>query len=619
MPARLWLARQLGLARGAALVAAVAYQCTPYLLPYVSRTSVMLLPWVGLPWLVGLARRAVRRGGWRDPALFALVVVTVGAVNATATLLVAVGPVLWLVHEAWGQVPVRRVLAAAARLGVLAAGACVWWIGAVAVQGRYGADVLTYSETYDAVSSTASAAEVVRGQGYWLGYVQTPVPTTSMTEVYQTSPLLVGLGFALVVLALGGLVLVSWRHARFAAWSILAGVVLAAAAHSTGTPSLLARLLVDHSTNSIVLGLRSSTRAIPLVALGLGLGLGALAQAASARLHAPRLVPALAIALTLANLPALWSFDLVDQFNDRDDPIPSTWVDTARALDETPPGGRTLQLPGAEFGAHTWGVTTDPVLAGLSRRPLLTRDLLPLGSAGLMDTFLALDDRIQNGAFEPASIATMARVLGADRIVVPLDWDAARYGTLPPVPFADALADAPGLSLLSRDETAAVFAVDDPLPVTRTASAGDVLFVGDGAGVVDAAAAGLVDGRELLLAAAALDVSELSAAARSASAVILTDTNRKRARHWRTSQDVLGETEGLASTSVAAAGDFRLPVYPDQPPSALTHAEQRGHVVASAQRVRRSARVQAGGPGGTRRGRHREHSVARRTRCRSDR
>src|SRR5690606_17212960 len=49
-----WCGRLLGLDVVAALVAAVAYQLSPYVLPYVSRTSVMLLPWAGLGWIVGM-------------------------------------------------------------------------------------------------------------------------------------------------------------------------------------------------------------------------------------------------------------------------------------------------------------------------------------------------------------------------------------------------------------------------------------------------------------------------------------------------------------------------------------------------------------------------------------
>ena len=42
---------------------------------------------------------AARRGGWRYPALFALVVALVGGVNATSMLLIGIGPALWLVSR----------------------------------------------------------------------------------------------------------------------------------------------------------------------------------------------------------------------------------------------------------------------------------------------------------------------------------------------------------------------------------------------------------------------------------------------------------------------------------------------------------------------------------------
>ena len=54
---------------------------------------------------------------------------------------------------------------------------------------------------------------------------------------------------------------------------------------------------------------------------------------------------------------------------------------------------RVMQLPGAEFGAFRWGYTVDPPLPGLTDKPLITRDLLPLGSPGAMDLLYALDDR----------------------------------------------------------------------------------------------------------------------------------------------------------------------------------------------------------------------------------
>ena len=77
-----WLFRMLGTRRRGALAGALVYMLTPYQLAFTARISVLLLAWAGLPWLVGLTIRAVRHGGWRDPALFALVVLTIGSVNA---------------------------------------------------------------------------------------------------------------------------------------------------------------------------------------------------------------------------------------------------------------------------------------------------------------------------------------------------------------------------------------------------------------------------------------------------------------------------------------------------------------------------------------------------------
>ena len=57
-----WLARLLGIVGAAAVAAAAVYQLSPYVLPYLSRTSLMLLPYAGLGWIVGLTVLAARRG-----------------------------------------------------------------------------------------------------------------------------------------------------------------------------------------------------------------------------------------------------------------------------------------------------------------------------------------------------------------------------------------------------------------------------------------------------------------------------------------------------------------------------------------------------------------------------
>ena len=108
------------------------------------------------------------------------------------------------------------------------------------------------------------------------------------------------------------------------------------------------------------------------------------------------------IALAAVNLPAAWNGGFVDPVLSRDEDPPAAWMAAAAELDSLPAGFRVMQLPGAEFGAFRWGYTVDPPLPGLTERPFVSRDLLPLGSPPAMDLLYALDDRFQTGIAEPA-------------------------------------------------------------------------------------------------------------------------------------------------------------------------------------------------------------------------
>ncbi|HXW33430.1 MAG TPA: alpha-(1-_3)-arabinofuranosyltransferase family protein, partial [Acidimicrobiales bacterium] len=168
----LYLSRVLGLTRPGRSVAALAFMLSPYFLQYAGRISVILLPWAGLPWMVALTALALRRGGWRHPALLALVVASVSGINASSVLYVAVAPALWLVYAVavereatWGQ-----AVLTAGKVALLSLGCCLWWIAGLAVEAGYGVDVLRYTETVPATSQTSNASEVIRGLGYWYFY-----------------------------------------------------------------------------------------------------------------------------------------------------------------------------------------------------------------------------------------------------------------------------------------------------------------------------------------------------------------------------------------------------------------------------------------------------------------
>jgi arabinofuranan 3-O-arabinosyltransferase len=612
-----WCARTLGASPAGALAAGMVYALSPYLLGYEHRTSVLLLPWAGLGWWVGLAVLSGRTPGWRYPALFALVAFTVGGQNATAVLLCGLGPALWLLHAALSRTVAPRVAAAAAgRIAVLTAAVSAWWFVPILVQAHYGADVLAYSETVQAVSVTSLASEVIRGLGYWLFYGGDITGRWAASSTpYLQNPGLIALGFAMPAIGVAAVAVLRWPHRTYLALLVVVGVVVAVGAHPFGEPSPLGAFIKGSSARSaLILALRSSTRAIPLVLLAFSLAVAMVLTALADRV--PRVAVPLAglvCALAVLQLPSLWNGTLVDRVLRRPEALPSWWTDAAAALGAQGDSTRIFELPGAEFAAYRWGVTTDAILPGLTSRPVVTRDLLPLGTVPAMDLLFALDDRFQTGTVDPAAIAPVARLFGAGDVVLRGDAAFERYqtprpeetwalysGGVPglgrPVTYGPFQPNVPAVPMI--DETAlsdpaigtpvppvAVLPVQQPDPIMRARDASRRVVVdGSGDGVVDAAVAGLLDGSSTVLYAASTpDVASLRAVASSAE-LIVTDSNRDRARQWRGSQDTVGYTEdGGLATLVNDPADQRLNVFPGAPDSARTLAEQRGaaRVVAS--------------------------------------
>ena len=594
-----WAARLLGLAKSGALVAAVVYQLSPYILPYVSRTSAMLLPWAAVGWLVGLTIRAAtsdRR--WRHPALIALVLVSCSAVNATAVLMIAPAPILWLVHAVMQRtVAWRRAVAASLRIGALGIAVSLWWMFMLRAQGAYGADVLAYSESLQATSLTSTSTETLRGMGYWLFYVRDPYAfTTTAARTYMESGKAIAISFALLVVCVAGLALTRWTQRRYAAMLVLVGIVLAVGVHPIDDASPLMSPLAENSRSSLALAIRSSTRALPLANFGLALGAGALVAAlAATRWRARVFAPAVVVLLAIVNLPALFDGNLVDPALERDQSPPAAWQQAADELSSTSSEYRVLELPGSEFGAFRWGYTVDPPLPGLTTKPLVTRDLLPLGSPAAMDLLYALDDRMQDHTLDPQAIAAVARYLGVDTIWVANDLAFDRFrtprpeevsamfrrrpaGLGEPVDYGVPVPNTPNIPMvdetaLSNPDLGAPLApvelvpVTDPVPIVRAAER-VVVLVGSGDGVVDAAAAGLLEGDEALRYAADLATfdpgNDHGGDQLLGAVVIITDSNRDRAHHWRSSQDVSGFTESGGDGSDVLRideGDQRLPVF----------------------------------------------------------
>ena len=187
---RLWLGSVLALAawgavrlldamvqepRGVAhLVTGLVILLNPFVVTYANRTTVTLLAYAALPWLLLAVHRGLREpGGWRWPAAVALLVTAAGGgVNGAVVAWMLLGPALLIVYEvALTEVTVaqaRGFLVRAVPLGVLVS---LWWVIPAYVQSAYGVNFLQFTEQPGTVWGTTSATEALRLMSFWLSYV----------------------------------------------------------------------------------------------------------------------------------------------------------------------------------------------------------------------------------------------------------------------------------------------------------------------------------------------------------------------------------------------------------------------------------------------------------------
>lgn len=613
----MWLATVFGWSRRAGTVAGVVYALSPYALSYVTRISALALPWAGFGWLLGLAVLSARRGGWWRPAAFALVTMTVGGVNASSLMYVGLGVVAWFPFGVWVErsISLRQAATAIARIGLLTTATSLWWLAGLVVQGAEGAPVLQYSETTEVVASGSNAAEAFRGLGYWILYGgDSTGPWVEAGEAYTQSLVLIAMSFVLPVLALAAAAMLRCSQRMYLLTMMALGLVMTVGVHPFDDPSPLASLFNDAAGSSTFgLAIRSSPRALPLFVLGLAgfVGLGSVAvgewwgsrtrraSVASWR----QLGPALGAMLVAASaLPALWTGGYVGGELARDEELPEYWHDVAAHLDATDDGTRTLTLPGADFSAHRWGNTIDHVLPGLTDRPTAVRELIAFTPAAAADLLIALDRRVQEGVADAATIEHIARRLGVGALVLQMDLEYERYRTARPTdvwslvqsgdwtvaPFGPADVGAATGTPLILDErdlaqlplvgvpAAAVAQVPDAVAPIRLESLerGHVVLVsGTGEGLVAAVDSGLVSPQQVVLYEGAIPDS--LRALLDGAPVIVTDSDRARARRWKTVRDNVGFTERADGLDrIDDPSDARLDVLPGEP--ARTTALQVG-------------------------------------------
>jgi hypothetical protein len=607
----LYLCRVLSLRGPGRLVAALAFMLSPYFLQYAGRISVILLPWAGLPWMVAFTVLALRKGGWRYPALFALVVALVSGINATSILYVGVGPVLWLLYAVavGGEGTWRRAGGAAVKIGVLTLLCCLWWIAGLETEAAYGVDVLKYTETVPSTSATSSASEVIRGLGYWYFYGSDRLgPWTDSAVIYTQQLWLIALSYLVPFLAFVSAVLVRWRHRAFFVLLVVVGVVLSVGPFPYADPTPVGGLLKEFMTDTTAgLALRSTDRATPLVLLGLAMLLGSGVSALWRRLPSIGLVTGVVVAgLVIANNPAMFNGDAeVSSTFHQPASLPSYEMKAIDHLNVTHEDTRVLAIPGDDFATYRWGNTVDTPQPAFLTRPFVTREQQIMGSEATADTLYAEDSPIQTDTEDWTGLAPMARLMSAGDVLVEYDQAYEHYGVPQPEMLAQDLRTTPAglsdpvsygipvpnvatISTLDEQDLSSTpnpswpsplvsYTVDDPRPITRGESdAGALVVAGTATGLQDLANVGMLDTKSAIYFAGTLDSrpAQLKELMKDGAALVVTDTNRKEAFRWDTLTSNYGETE-------TPTEHFERTTPSDSPIDLFPHAPADAHSVAS--------------------------------------
>ncbi len=613
----LYLSRLLGVTGVGRIAAAIAYGLSPYVMQYAGRISVILLPFSGLPWMVAFTVLAVRRGGWRYPALFAIVVTLVSGINASSIIYVAVAPLLWVPYAVYVQreLTARQAFALLCKMALLTFLTSLWWLAGLSVEGLYGVDILKYTESVEAASSAAASSEVIRGLGYWYFYNGDRIGLwTESSILFTTRFWLLGLSYFVPVAALFAAALVKWKERAYFVLIVLVGLILSVGSHPFGSPTPIGALIKAFMTKTTAGdALRSTDRATPLVVLGLAMLLGAGITAAVRRFRRyGSLAGWLAVALAMAaNAPLLGGDSVISEFSQP--AKPPSYVEAAAAyLNSVAPGTRVYALPGDDFAAYRYGDTVDPIWVGVlsSSRPFVTHEQFIQGSIPTANLLYAVDNPLQQGTMDWRSLAPVARLMSVGDVLVEYDEQYERYdpprpalvlhdlhttppGLGKPVAFGTPTQNIPTIAMydetyfdlppgIPKTSPVVIYPVSDPRPVIRADGLNEPLVIsGDNVGIVDAADVGLLANNPTILFSGTLDTDEALARqvlSRPAQ-LVLTDSNRKEAFEWNSLAENTGYTETPSEgTTAFVVNDPGFDLFPGASTSSMTTSVLSGNV-----------------------------------------
>lgn len=524
------------------VVAGLAYALHPYAI-VAGATLPIRLPHAVLPWFVLAGVLALRRGGWRWPAVATLAYATMGGINGgIVNLLLSLSlPVAAVVVSRTEDLPAGVVWRRVAGI----AGLCVvvslyWLVPTLLATGSTATDVAATTEAPEAVAGTSSPIESLRGLGMWTLYlVIGGRPEVPDHISYLTNGGLVTATLALPVLAAVGVAVGRARARLLAVGMLVVALPVMIGMHPPEQPSPFGRLLgwaFEHVPGAI--GFRTTNKIGSLLALGVAILVG---SAVAARWRSRPLAPVVLAVVVLAATP-LW----VGRAQPVTLDVPDYWQAAATDLDTDEPG-RLLFAPGNFQARYDWGYggVDDLDTALFDDREVVWRPTVPAGSRPAHNLLTAFDVGMNTGALGPEAAATHLSLLGVSDVLVRADSENTRDGAATAASLLETYTAIDGARVTGTwgPSVRQLPDLDDPAPPTPALSrvslppsqpaalvplADSLVVAGDAFAIGDLVAAGYSLQDRALAWLDELSADDLADRLDAGGRVVLTDTNQRR-------------------------------------------------------------------------------------------
>lgn len=467
-------------------VAALLYTFNPFVLLNLASSTVLLLPYVALPWLTAQFILLARTGLIRHAVAVILITSLVATgINPTQNVimwfacLAVVGTLLTQPRSARTAAAVLTTLAFAVLTSL-------WWIGPFLTSLRGGGvDTVFQTDPIEIGASQSSVREVLRMTGLWALYFgNNGVPYLRAQGYLLSNPVVAATMLAPVGACLALRRLWPDRRATALLLLIVAAVPLAVSIYPPASPGwtgLGYRWL--HDQVFAFRAFRSNYKWVAVLVFAYALLLPTLLRPRALLTRPRTLAPAMGISIIVVAGAFPFFADLIFTRGYKVGTIPGYWYQAAHWLDDQPGQGRVLFTPGQPFAAYEWGRPSGDIAPLLVRRSVITSRLTSSSTPAGRELIKLTDQAISDPTVPYRNLLSMLRVA---YVVQRNDLDIAVYDSPTPAEMRRFLEKQPGLRKVQSFGRLDVYRVENSPEVPLLGVSDQIDTIGTTGSIVDA-------------------------------------------------------------------------------------------------------------------------------------